>query len=278
MISYNDLKIDCKNCFGLCCVALNFSKIDGFPNDKSIGEPCENLDEDFKCIIHGSDKYEKMRGCIGYDCFGAGQRISSEIYKGISWKDNRDISKEIFSVFIIIQELHEFLWYLLDAFRFSSSKKSRNIIEGKIEYIEEIIKKSPKDIKEVDLNLVWENIKEDLFNVAITNSQKYCELGKSKIKVENKILNRPDFMGKDFENQNIKGEDLSGAFLISANLSGCSLDGCNLLGADLRDCNFRGSDLSNGIFLTQRQINSAVGDNDTILPENIEMPCGWRNK
>lgn len=276
MISYNDLKINCKNCFGLCCVALNFSKIDGFPKDKSIGEPCENLDEDFKCIIHGSDKYQKMRGCIGYDCFGAGQRVSSEIYKGVSWKDSRDISKEMFSVFIIVQELHEFLWYLLDAFRISSSEQNKEKIKEKIEYIEEIIKKSHKDIKGVDLNLVWENIKEDLFNVAAINRQKYCEFGKSKLKAESKILNRADFMGRDFKNHNMKGEDLSGAFLISANISGCNLDGCNLLGADIRDCDLRGADLRNTTFLTQRQINSAIGNNDTILPENIEMPLRWK--
>ncbi len=25
------LKVDCQNCFGLCCVALHFFKRDGFP-------------------------------------------------------------------------------------------------------------------------------------------------------------------------------------------------------------------------------------------------------
>ena len=40
---FNHLKIDCSKCFGLCCVALFFSKCDGFPTDKGAGKPCLNL-------------------------------------------------------------------------------------------------------------------------------------------------------------------------------------------------------------------------------------------
>ena len=39
---FNHLKIDCSKCFGLCCVALFFSKCDGFPTDKGAGKPCLN--------------------------------------------------------------------------------------------------------------------------------------------------------------------------------------------------------------------------------------------
>lgn len=47
-----NLKIDCEKCFGLCCVALYFSKCEGFPVDKVAGEPCLNLQSDFRCKIH----------------------------------------------------------------------------------------------------------------------------------------------------------------------------------------------------------------------------------
>jgi hypothetical protein len=39
----SNLRADCKNCFGLCCVALYFSASEGFPIDKDAGQPCLNL-------------------------------------------------------------------------------------------------------------------------------------------------------------------------------------------------------------------------------------------
>ena len=71
---FKDLKIDCKNCFGLCCVALYFSKFEGFPSDKVAGKPCSHLSDDFSCKIHESLSDKGLKGCTAYDCFGAGKR------------------------------------------------------------------------------------------------------------------------------------------------------------------------------------------------------------
>jgi len=38
-VSRQNLKADCGNCFGLCCVALYFAASEGFPNDKKQGQP-----------------------------------------------------------------------------------------------------------------------------------------------------------------------------------------------------------------------------------------------
>ena len=64
------LKIDCEKCFRLCCVALFFSKSDGFPQDKIAGKPCINLQPDFKCSIHKDLRKKGLKGCMSYDCFG----------------------------------------------------------------------------------------------------------------------------------------------------------------------------------------------------------------
>jgi len=47
-----ELKINCKKCFGLCCVALYFSASEGFPTDKDVGKPFINLQSDFTCSVH----------------------------------------------------------------------------------------------------------------------------------------------------------------------------------------------------------------------------------
>lgn len=49
----------------------------------------------------------------------------------------------------------------------------------------------------------------------------------------------------------------------------------DLIGADFRDANLSGADLTGAIFLTQVQINSAKGDNQTKLPVTLMRPMHW---
>lgn len=70
----NPFASDCSRCHGLCCTELYFSKCDGFPADKAAGVPCAHLSPDFRCGIHGELRARGLRGCMAYDCFGAGPR------------------------------------------------------------------------------------------------------------------------------------------------------------------------------------------------------------
>ena len=49
----------------------------------------------------------------------------------------------------------------------------------------------------------------------------------------------------------------------------------DFIGADLRDADLRGANLSTSMFLTQMQINSAKGDEKTLLPFYIRRPSHW---
>lgn len=40
---FEELKIDCKKCFGFCCVVFYFFVLDGFFIDKELGKFCINL-------------------------------------------------------------------------------------------------------------------------------------------------------------------------------------------------------------------------------------------
>ena len=64
---YKELKIDCEKCFGFSCIALYFSKTDGFPEDKESGKPCINLQSDFKCKVHRDLRKKGLKGCTAYD-------------------------------------------------------------------------------------------------------------------------------------------------------------------------------------------------------------------
>lgn len=48
------------------------------------------------------------------------------------------------------------------------------------------------------------------------------------------------------------------------------------LGADTRDTNFNNADLSEAVFLTQGQVNSAKGNCNTKLPYHLDYPSTWK--
>ena len=102
-MSYCNLQADCEKCFGLCCVALYFSATEGFPVNKDAGKPCINLQDDFRCSVHKNLKKKGLKGCIAYDCIGAGQKVAQVTYGGHDWKQNPESAKQMFDVFIIMR-------------------------------------------------------------------------------------------------------------------------------------------------------------------------------
>ena len=82
-----NLLADCGNCFGLCCVALAFTASADFAMDKEAGEPCRNLQSDFRCGIHRTLRAQGFPGCTVYDCFGAGQQVSQVTFGGRDWRE-----------------------------------------------------------------------------------------------------------------------------------------------------------------------------------------------
>ena len=114
ILSYPNLRADCENCFGLCCVALYFSASEGFPIDKDAGQPCLNLQPDFRCGVYKSLGEQGLKGCIAFDCFGAGQKVSQVSFSGRDWMRIPESAEQMFKVFLIMRQLHELLWYLTE--------------------------------------------------------------------------------------------------------------------------------------------------------------------
>lgn len=258
------LNIDCEKCCGLCCVALYCMKTDGFPENKAAGVPCRHLRSDFRCDIHDRLAEQKMKGCLGYDCFGAGQKVTQKMGENGNWKTNPQKAKEQFQVFTVVFQLHQMAWYLLEALALSSDQKQQTEITALIVENEQLTAEAEDAILNTDVAAYREKVNGVLKQI----SRQVAGLPDDKKASK-------DFFGKNLSSKNFDGKDFSMALMIAANLEGASLRGTNFLGADLRDANIKNTDLSKSLFLTQMQINAASGNEKTILPKNLVRPSHW---
>ncbi|MDC0737463.1 hypothetical protein N6L24_04185 [Cognatishimia sp. SS12] len=91
-------------------MALHFDKGDAFAFDKPAGTPCPNLAPDsFGCRIHADLMNKGFGGCVKFDCRGAGQRVTQEVFAGITWRDAPDQMRQMIDAFRMMRRLHETL-------------------------------------------------------------------------------------------------------------------------------------------------------------------------
>lgn len=270
-----NLRADCGNCFAFCCTALCFAEADGFPVDKPAEEPCPKLQMDFKCRVYGELASLGLKGCTGYDCFGAGQRTAQVTYGGKDWRRKPETAGQMFRVFGVMQELHEILWYLCEANTLLEGNPGQHDAEMLLQSLEILAQLGPEQLLDLDL--------EKYRDKASVHIKKAGEAAQARVPGGLNLYpvqklapkRRLNLMGADLKNSDLTGADLRGAYLIAADITGSDLSFADLLGADMRDANIRGADLSKSIFLTQMQVNAAKGDKNTKLPGWILRPGHW---
>jgi hypothetical protein len=103
------LRPDCANCCGLCCVVPPFDAEQGFGHDKAAREPCRHLQDDFRCGIYAQLADKGYPGCVAFDCFGAGQRVTQELFHGANWSQSPEIAAEMFDSYERLRPLHELM-------------------------------------------------------------------------------------------------------------------------------------------------------------------------
>ncbi|MDP4126602.1 MAG: pentapeptide repeat-containing protein [Bacillota bacterium] len=271
----SDLRADCENCFGLCCVSLYFSASEGFPVDKDAGQPCLNLQPDFRCCIHKSLSEMGLKGCIGFDCFGAGQKVAKVSYRGHDWRKVRESAKQMFEVFLIMRQLHELLWYLTEAMTLQPARPIYGAISSMLDETERLTHLKPDSLMELDVAVHRADVNTLLLK---TSELVRAEVrhGQKERSGRMKTFGRgADLMGADLKTIDLRGANLRGAYLIAADLRGTDLSGTDFIGADFRDADLRGADLTKSIFLTQAQLNVAKGDTSTKLPSSLTRPTHW---
>lgn len=254
-----DLHSDCSQCFALCCVLLPYAANAGFGADKAGGVPCGNLSEADSCTIHADLTTTGWPGCTIFECFGAGQQVSQVTYEGRSWRDPQVNRGEMAAVFSALRVIHEMLFHLEEAVERQPANAA--VLTAQTQ-LERISAGSPEAILQVDIDELVEEVGAILRQVS------------AEVRGIEGTMRR-DLIGRDLRRRPLTDANLRGAFLIATDLRGVDLSGTDLLGADLRDARVQGADLSRSLFLTQPQLNAALGDATTRVPARLRHP--WLN-
>ena len=234
-----ELTADCSRCVGLCCVVLPFSRSADFAFDKPAGTPCRHLAADHRCGIHDRLLESGMRGCVAFDCFGAGQSAT---------QTGR------IPHFLVLEQVHEIAWYLADA-----TDRGADVAALGVETERLAVAPAPIQAEVDDLRA---RVASALCAVAEAARSAYDGW---------RDLAGADLADADLRDEDLRGADLRAATLLGADLAGADLADANLLGADLRGASLAGADLSRALFVTRRQLGSV-----RVAPDEQGAPARLR--
>ena len=260
------LTADCASCQGLCCVAPVYVRSSEFAIDKPAGTPCPNLRGDSRCSIHAELRPRGFSGCTVYDCFGAGQRLTRTVLAGTDWRHDGQAAQVAFAALPVVRQLHELLWYLDEALTRTPPGSDHEELQRAAERVDGLAAAAPGSLPALDVAAVRREV-DPLLLAASEALRTGSPAGRG--------LRRADLVGAHLRRADLRRADLRGAWLLGADLRGADLRLADLIGADLRGADVRGADLSDALFLTQTQVNAAVGDGGTRLPPWAARPGHW---
>jgi hypothetical protein len=247
---------DCSRCVGICCVAPAFAAAADFAIDKPAGRACPHLGDDDGCGIHERLATSGFAGCVAYDCFGAGQRVTQVTFGGLTRRPGGDAARELFAAFDVVRGLHELLWYLgevLELPRAAEVHDDARTLAGEAEHLAAgdaaALRRVAGDAHRGRVDAVL---------------RRASELHRAPHGARSR--RRADLAGAGLRGAALRGTDLRGALLIGADLRGADARDADLIGADLRGADLRGADLRGAVFLTRPQLRSARTDATTRLP------------
>jgi hypothetical protein len=237
------LEADCASCAALCCVAPAFAKSSDFAINKAPGKACPNLGGDFRCTIHERLDDEGFHGCVVFDCFGAGQRITQETFGGRSWHEE----PAMLGLLPIVRQLHELMWLLSEALKLGEAKKLHGELKTALDETDQLAGQSAEELKRLDLDAYRRKVNPLL--------QKASRLARGTAGPDHRGAN---LIGRRMRGADLRGASLRGALLIGADLRDADLRRADFTGADLRGADLRGADLTGALFLTAAQLRAAV--------------------
>ena len=206
-------------------------------------------------------------GCVVFDCFGAGQRVTQELLPGTDWRAGEADATAMFAAFTVAWPLHELLWYLRAATALPVAPTLRAALEAAYDDTDALVARSAIDTTTPDVNAHRARVNDLLREASAIARARYAGTA----------LDRrgADLIGADLRSTDLRGADLRGADLIGADLRGADLDLADVTGADLRGADVRGARLSAALFLTGSQLRAARGDARTAIAEGMERPPHW---
>lgn len=136
---------------------------------------------------------------------------------------------------------------------------------------------SEADIRQVSLNkanLNGANLIRSRIDGAILDSARLEGASLCSAQLVGTNLFAANLSGANLAEADAKTADLRGAVLIDACLAGADLRGAHVDGADLDEAHLRGANLAD-TDVTQPQLDSARGDERTLLPPRLTRPAHW---
>lgn len=222
--------------------------------DKPAGQPCGNLRDDFRCGIHEQLPQRGFPGCVVFDCFGAGQRLTQETFGGRDWRSSPGIAGDMFAALPIMRQLHELMWYLTEALKLPEARRLHPKLSAALAETDQLAARPVGELRTLDVDGHRGRVNPLL--------RRASEMARSRV-----AGRRPDHSGANLIGRRLRGADLRGAsfrgaLLIGADLRGADLRRADVTGADLRGADLRGADLTDVLFLTASQLRAAVTDPD----------------
>jgi hypothetical protein len=263
------LRADCARCVGLCCVAPAFAASADFAIDKPAGRPCPHLQDDSRCEIHTELRPRGFPGCVVYDCFGAGQKVTQVTFGGHDWREDPATAQRMFAVFPVVRDLHELLWYLAEAIAMVPATAPgglRDDLTRAFEGVEQESRGAPSALLGLDVGAVRAD--------AAALLRRASALVRGDVPARRQLRGAA-LLGARLRGADLRRADLGGAVLVGADLREADLRGADLIGADLRGADLRGADLTGCLFLTGSQLESARGDARTRTPSSLPHPAHW---
>ena len=264
-----NLRADCANCFGLCCVAPAFTASADFAITKPAGHACPNLRTDFGCGMHERLRDDGFAGCTVFDCFGAGQRVAQETFGGRDWRTTAAIATEMFDAFAVMRQLHELLWYLSEAMTRTPTGPLRDELARALAVTDAFAASAPEALNKLNVGPHRDQVNALLLR---TSELVRAEAGSGGLRLDRRGA---DLIGAKLRGANLRGANLRGAYLIGADLRDADLRLADVIGADFRGANLSGADLRGSIFLIQSQLDAATGNVRTRLPTGLRHPSHW---
>jgi hypothetical protein len=87
-----------------------FYSFQGFAFDKPAHSACCHLTLENRCAIHTRLASRGFPGCVAFDCYGAGQRVTQELLGGRSWRTlDRSAARAFFSAYTTCLTLHKLM-------------------------------------------------------------------------------------------------------------------------------------------------------------------------
>jgi uncharacterized protein YjbI with pentapeptide repeats len=246
------LRADCASCAGLCCVAPAFAKSSDFAIDKPAGRPCRNLeDEDgFGCTIHERLVPSGFKGCVVFDCFGAGQRITQETFAGRTWRDEPGIAVQMFALLPVVRQLHELMWLLTEALKLDEAGRVHPELRDALAETDRLAGDDAARLTKLDVDAYRSKV-----NPLLQRASEMARAGAGGRRADHRGAN---LIGRRMRGADLRGASLRGALLIGADLRDADLRRADFTGADLRGADLRGADLTGALFLTKAQLRAAV--------------------